>query len=139
MSHRHLNEIERGKIELLLHNGASRALVARRLGRSRAAICRELKHVPSRTGAYSAHEAQQDYKAKRRDCVRHRVLDRTKLYVYVRDKLSELWSPEQTSNRLCLDYPHDPWMRVCTETIYRTARCVFRLHTCGLQVIRGST
>jgi IS30 family transposase len=120
MSYHHLSESERGKIELLLHNGTSRTSIAQQLGRSRATIYRELNRLASRGSAYSAHEAQRDYKEKRRDCVRHRVLDRTILQIYVRDKLSELWSPEQTANRLWIDYPHDPWMRVSTETIYRT-------------------
>jgi transposase, IS30 family len=120
MSYHHLTEIERGKIELLLDNGFSRSAIARQLGRSRATIYRELNRLASRDGTYSAHEAQRDYREKRRDCIRHRVLDRMQLQTYVRDKLSELWSPEQTANRLWLDYPHDPWMRVSTETIYRT-------------------
>jgi hypothetical protein len=54
MSYHHLNKIERGKIELLLQNGAPRASIARRLGRSRATIYRELKRVPSRAGGYWA-------------------------------------------------------------------------------------
>jgi IS30 family transposase len=120
MSYHHLNEIERGKIELLLQHGVSRASISRQLGRSRATIYRELNRVGSRIGAYCAQEAQRDYEMKRRDCVRHRVLDRPELRAYVRDKLSELWSPEQTANRLWCDHPHNPWMRVSTETIYRT-------------------
>lgn len=79
MSYHHLNEIERGKIELLEHAGTSRASIARQLGRSRATIYRELRRRPCGPGVYDAQQAK----------------------------------------RLELDYPHDPWMRVCPETIDR--------------------
>ena len=35
------------------------------------------------------------------------------------DWLRSFWSPEEIVNRLRLDYPDDPWMRVNHETIYQ--------------------
>ena len=34
--------------------------------------------------------------------------------------LTALWSPEQISARLKIEYPDDPGMRVCHETIYQS-------------------
>lgn len=117
MSYHHLSEIERGKIEALLTNGTSRKEIARQLGRGRSTLYRELARTAS--GSYCAQQAQRDYAEKRKRCIRGRVLDRPKLCTYVRDKLGDSWSPEQIAHRLWLDHPHDPWMRVSPEAIYR--------------------
>jgi transposase, IS30 family len=43
-----------------------------------------------------------------------------KLLQEVSRRLEHLWSPQQISRRLRLDYPNDPGMRVSPETIYQS-------------------
>lgn len=46
-------------------------------------------------------------------------LKNKKLYSYVLEKLQESWSPEQIAGRLQqVEYPDDPSMHICHETIY---------------------
>ena len=43
-----------------------------------------------------------------------------RLHDAVNDGLAQKWSPEQVPARPKIDYPNDPEMRVCHETIYQT-------------------
>ena len=119
MSYQHFTPIERGKLEALHRNGESGRAIARRLGRAASSVCRELRRGRLGCGPYCAPYAQERYKRHRKACVRQSVLDRPALRDYVYDKLSDEWSPEQISGRLRRDFPHNGWMRVSPEAIYR--------------------
>ena len=47
-------------------------------------------------------------------------LRRGPLEHYVSRRLGELWSPREICERLALDYPNNPEMRVSHETIYQS-------------------
>jgi IS30 family transposase len=119
MPYRHLTPMERGQIEVLFHQGESRAAIARRLGRHRSSIGRELSRnaVPQKT--YGGEQAQQRYHEVRRECVRTKRLDYLPLRKYLFEEGSRAWSPEQVAGRLRVDYPYDGRMHVSPETIYR--------------------
>ena len=119
MSYQHFTPFERGKIEALHRNGESQRAIARWLGRAASSVSRELKRGQRAPGHYCACYAQKRYERNRKACVRPAVLDRPALRRYVYDKLSDEWSPEQISGRLRLDFPHNGWMRVSPEAIYR--------------------
>ena len=119
MSYDHFTPIDRGKIEGLRKAGESIRGVARRLGRAASSISRELKRGRVGAHGYCAQEAQKRYEQNRKACVRTQVLDYPPLRNYVCDKLTDDWSPEQIAQRLKRDFPHDGWMRVSPETLYR--------------------
>lgn len=47
-------------------------------------------------------------------------LCRGPLLTEVSKRLGQLWSPQEISQRVRLDYPDDPEMRVSHETIYKS-------------------
>jgi IS30 family transposase len=111
---------ERVIIQTLLEEHKSRSFIAKKLGRSRSTITRELNKWLGDSGSkYDASLAQwnaeDDYLNKRnRDKINtHR---RLKIYVY-RGLLNE-WSPEQIAGRIKEEYPNDPVMRISYEAIY---------------------
>lgn len=128
MPYTHLSPMERGSIEALLKQGLRQAEIARQLGRSPSAICRELARNRGNTKVYEASTAQKRYEVERKACRRTCSLDHGPLRRYLYDKLSEGFSPEQITGRLWLDFPGQPRMRVSHETIYRNLYADPKLH-----------
>jgi len=113
----HLTPVERGQIEILLKEGYSQADIARKIGRCRSVVCRELK----RNGGakrYRAVHAQQRYDVVRQACVPHKRLEYRPLWNFLFDKLIDNWSPQQVAKSLPVLYPDDPRMRISHETLY---------------------
>ena len=119
MSCQLLNAIERGQIQAMIRAGCSVRPIARALGRSPSTISREIHRNKSPHSGYDGTKAQKRYEERRKTCRRTRRLDDDPPRQYVRDKLMIGWSPEQIADRLWIDYPGNPPMRVSTETIYR--------------------
>lgn len=94
----HLTIEERESI-LKLQGHVSIREIARQLGRTASTISREIKRN-SEQGKYSANKAQQKYQARRKKCVRKRLLENPSIYDYVTQGLNKQWSPEQISGRL---------------------------------------
>lgn len=93
MDYTHLTLIERGKIELLLRQGASIQAIDRTLGRSAGAISRELK----RNGAspcYKAQEAQDAYTSRRKASKPHGKWN-AELAGEIEADFEKTYSPEQ--------------------------------------------
>lgn len=111
---------ERVIIETLLEAQKSKSFIARKLGRSRSTITRELgKWVGDSDSKYDASLAQwnseDDYLNKRnRDKIN--TYNRLKMYVY--RGLLKQWSPEQIAGRIKEEYPNDPVMCISYEAIY---------------------
>lgn len=107
---------EREQIAQFRNQGLSPAEIARRLGRHRATIGRELaRNSESRT--YWASSAQQKAAARRQR--RPRKLDDLQLNEYVRARLVQRWSPEQIAGRSPRAFPRQKRRRVSHTTIYR--------------------
>ncbi len=117
-SYNHLSSEERAIIQIARQDGETPAHIARRIGRDRSTVSRELARQSSE--AYCATEAAQRYTRKRRRCRRrHKLGAGTPLFAKVRDMLEHRqWSPQQIAQRLQIDSPDDPSMHVCHETIY---------------------
>jgi transposase, IS30 family len=114
---------QREEIALLRAQGESNASIARAVGCHRATIGRELAAgsttFPDRRPRYQASVAQA---AADRRAERHRagkLLTHPRLCTHVQAGLEEEHSPEQISQRLKMDFPDDPEMRVSHETIYK--------------------
>jgi transposase, IS30 family len=92
--------------------------IAGRLGRSASTITREVAANGGREGysAWAAHQRARGQARRPKLC----KLQRGPLLVEVASKLKQLWSPQQIAERLALDFPDDPEMRVSHETIYQS-------------------
>jgi IS30 family transposase len=102
------------QILLGLGRGESMSAVARRLRRSPSTITREVGTNGGR-GNYSAGHAHQ--RARRHKPAK---LRRGPLLREVSRRLQEPWSPQEIAQRLALDFPDNPEMRVSHETIYQS-------------------
>ena len=111
----HLTREDREEIAALRSAGESMRSVAAAIGKAPSTISRELRRNALDSGRYCAHVADGAYMARRQ---RSGVLERDKrLAGFVRDRLTEAWSPQQISG----------WLRsgaesglraVAMETIY---------------------
>lgn len=114
-SYRHLSREDRDEIAVFRAAGHSNVAIAGALGRSPSTISREVRRNALDSGRYSAHIADGAYMARRQ---RDAVLERDeRLARFVRDRLTEGWSPQQISGWLRSDA--EPGLRaVCMETLY---------------------
>jgi transposase, IS30 family len=109
---------EREQILLGIGRGESLSAIARTLGRSPSTITREVNANGGceQYSAWRAHERAREQARRPKPC----KLGRGKLAREVTRRLERLWSPEEISRRLPLDYPDEPEMRVSHETIYQS-------------------
>jgi IS30 family transposase len=128
------------EIEKLLDQGVSRAEIARRLGRARSTISREVArrswrpsdtaaaYTPYRpAGLRTGEQAKRQYRATIAQTHAERAGRRShrpvrmrsdRLVAYVRDRLARGWTPEEIAGRLRIEFPADTEMRVSHETLY---------------------
>jgi IS30 family transposase len=109
---------EREEISLGLHAGETLAVIAGRLGRAVSTVSREVAANGGRGGyrAWRAHERARQ-QARRPKAAR---LDHGALAAQVSAWLRKLYSPQQISARLRIEFPGDLLMRVSHETIYQS-------------------
>jgi IS30 family transposase len=114
-----LSFVEREEVFVGICRGESDSAIARRLGRHRSTIGREI----GRCGGRSR------YRPLRAEWVAQRLARRPKetklaacpeLLAAVEEGLGRCWSPQQIAARLRLEYPDDARMRLSHETIYRS-------------------
>lgn len=138
--YKHVSLAERIEIEKLIDQGMPQAEIARRLGRSRSTICREVNQRswrPSNTSAaYTPYRpvglrtgewTKRQYRATIAQGHAERAAQRShqpqrmrqdRLVGHVRDRLRRGWTPEEITGRLSWEFPDDPVMRVSHETLY---------------------
>jgi IS30 family transposase len=109
---------EREEILLGLARGESMSAIARSLGRAPSTITREVaaNGGPHGYGAWKGH-CRAGTAARRPKPAK---LAHPPLVAQVSTWLEELWSPQEISARLRLEYPDDPMMQVSHETIYQS-------------------
>ena len=121
-SGRYLCLAEREDIAVLHAQNRGVREIGRLLGRSASTISRELKRNATvrRPVRYrpSLAQAKADERARRPKVAK--LAANPRLRAYVQAKLLELWSPEQISHLLVVDFPHDEGMRICHEAIYQS-------------------
>jgi len=93
MSYTHFSIIERGKLELLLRQGAGVRAIGRALGRSAGAVSRELKRNGT-AQLYKAQEAQNAYVSRRRNSKPHGKWN-PQLAGEIEADFEKTYSPEQ--------------------------------------------
>jgi len=109
---------DREQILLGLCRGESMSAIARALGRSPSTVTREIGANGGREhySAWHAHRRAREEARRPKRC----KLRRGPLLDEVSRRLKELWSPQEIAQRLALDFPDDPEMRVSHETIYQS-------------------
>lgn len=127
MPYRHLTLEERRTLFRLLHAKVPLNESARRLGRHRATIYREIsrnlfRDVKAYRGYYpiTANDSARRRRQRRRKLVRD-----TRLRTHVIEKLELCWSPEPIAGRLKLA---GDGARLCHETIYQFVDSALALH-----------
>ena len=107
---------DREEIRVGLERGETLTAIAARIGRVVSTVSREVKANGGRD-AYRAHVAHQGaFERSRRPKTPKLACPR--LAATVAEWLEQWWSPEQISERLRIEFPDDPMMRVSHETIY---------------------
>lgn len=107
---------EREEIRVGLERGDTLTAIAKRIGRAVSTVSREVKANGGRD-AYRAHVAHQAaFEQARRPKTPKLACPR--LAGKVAAWLELWWSPEQVAERLRIEFPDDPMMRVSHETIY---------------------
>lgn len=117
MSHTHLTLSEREVIAQSLAAGKNQSQIARALGRDRSTISRELRRNGMNTG-YFPVQAEFFAAVRRSESKQPFTQHDERVWMYVRAKLGEQWSPEQIAGRLRAEFPHDARMHISHETIY---------------------
>ena len=114
-----LSLAEREEIRIGIHAGWSDAEIARRLGRHRGSIGREIKANGGRP-AYRAYAAERRSAAAARRPKPGWTESRPALWEEICGLLrARKWSPEQIARRLRRDHPGEPEWRVSHEAIYQ--------------------
>lgn len=114
---RHLSGEERRFLAQWLKDGLSKSQVARRLGRARSTVGRELRRN-SGTEGYAAAEAQRRAEERRRRPRRPRKMDSPEVNEYVRRRLVKSWSPDQIEGRSRREFRRRPNRQISRQTIY---------------------
>ena len=129
MKHKKLTKTERELLSQWKREGLSNIKCAKRLGRDKSTIGRELTRNKTRVSVghndweviyepLHAHYAAMDRKQKAFNA-KH-PLKNPDIYSYVLDNLRGGWSPEEISGRLReQDHKGDPHWQICMETIYQ--------------------
>jgi len=109
---------EREQILLGIGRRESLSAIARRLAHAPSTITREVQANGGREhySAWHAHTRAREQVRRPKPC----TLRHGRLLREVSRRLEQLWSPQEISRRLRLDYPDDPEMRVSHETIYQS-------------------
>lgn len=118
-SYRHLSEYERDSIESCLRAGVSKSEIARRIGRHRSTIGREISKYNLGKSCYDSRKADQIAVSKASTPRSPRKLLNADLWEYVYSLIRKRLSPEQISGRLKMEFPMDKSMQVSHEAIYQ--------------------
>lgn len=116
---RYLSEAEREQIVRLVAQKRCASVIARELGRHRSTICRELARGTVTRG-YSPAAGQRSADKARQGRRATKLAVNLRLRAVVIEGLKRHDSPEQIAGRLRVDFPDDPEMHVCAETIYQS-------------------
>jgi len=112
----HLSLEEREKIYGLRQQGKSFRGIGEVLGRSHTTLSREYQRHTKYGRKYLPCKAHQKAVLKTVDQRTKAPLKNLKVFLYVREKLRQNWSPEIIGGRLPIEYPQES---ICSETIYQ--------------------
>lgn len=150
----HISRVERGQIMFLKMGGLKVSEIARRIGRDKATISRELRrNISPYATCYTDESAQIWAERRRKQASRRCRLKNGRIRDYVEKKLEIGWSPELIAGRIRLDHPgetisheaiyqyvyhlDEPARSKCIHCLYRSHRRRRKRSTCkGLRKSR---
>ncbi|WP_456156712.1 IS30 family transposase [Streptomyces mirabilis] len=95
------------------------AAIAAAIGKSTSTVYREIGRGGKGDGSYDPWWAHNQALLRRQRPKTEKIREHAPLRSVVRDKLDKGWSPQQISRYLRRQYPDEPRMHACPETIYR--------------------
>jgi IS30 family transposase len=110
-------ESDRAILAQLLALKLSKQEIARRLGKDRSSVYRELARNSGPLG-YIPIEAQQRANIRRRLPRRQKKMDHPKVQQYVSERLDQCWSPDQIAGRAQREFRRDNSRQISRQTIY---------------------
>jgi transposase, IS30 family len=113
----HLTLEEREVIAHLHRIGSMQVEIAKRLGRDKSTISRELRRNCSRNG-YWAVAAQRKAETRRRKRPWTPKMERPEIERRVRQRLREYWSPDEIAGHLRKEFPRERRRHISHQTIY---------------------
>jgi IS30 family transposase len=116
-----LTQPDRAVLAQLLELKVPKQEIARRLGKHRSTIYRELARNTGPIG-YIYQEAQQRTDARRQLDRRERKMSDPRVRKYVCQRLKRFWSPDQIAGRLKHECRRQPERQVSRQTIYQWIR-----------------
>jgi|tagenome__1003787_1003787.scaffolds.fasta_scaffold20775221_1 IS30 family transposase len=116
---RYLTLLEREQIADLRRAGRSIRQIAAELGRVPSSISREIRRNCDEHGRYLPHAAHRAAARRRPRPKPAKLVANRQLASWIQEKLRRRWSPQQIAARLRCDFPDQPELWVCHETIYR--------------------
>ncbi len=119
VSPRFLSQDERIEIADLRQAGLSVREIALKVGRAPSTISRELRRNASGRRGYRPFEAHRMATARRVRDHRRRVETNIELRELIAELLMQRWSPQQISRHLRRQFPDEPRMHLCHESIYQ--------------------
>ncbi|MEV6628570.1 IS30 family transposase, partial [Amycolatopsis sp. NPDC051114] len=114
-----LSLAEREEIACLNAAGHGPRVIGRAIGRPASTVSRELTRNSGLSGVYRASSARHAAERRATRPKPAKLTGDTVLTQVVQAGLDRKWSPRQISERLVLDFPDEPEMRVSHETIYQ--------------------
>jgi transposase, IS30 family len=110
--------LDREEIFVGLARGETYSEIARRMGCSVSTVSREVAKNGGRRFYRASTAHGEAYRRARR--YKQAKLDNRRLKEVVHGYLEHWWSPVQAAQRLRIEFPDDPMMRVSHETIYKS-------------------
>ena len=136
ISSRYLSRCDREVICDLHKQGLSMRAIARRIGKNVSTVSRELKRGATEVGgAYVPSLAHRKSVVKRMRPKRRKAQINPQLMTTILEWTELAFSPQQIAGRLKVEFPDDPSMHVCHETIYQL---LYALAKDGVVVNLGS-
>jgi IS30 family transposase len=114
-----LSLAEREEIMVGVRAGLKPAEIARRIGRHRSVVCREVERNSNSDGMYYAGLAHARAQKRARRPKQFKLVGNRRLCAAIESWMDDGWSPGLIAAVLRKDYPDDRSMRVSHETIYQ--------------------
>ena len=118
-SYQHFTISERESLWEMQRTGKSNVEIAKKLGKHRSSVWREIKRNQNKDKSYHPWRATVLYIHRRKRCKRKSRLSNETILAFVTSALEQYWSPQIISQRWRMEHPNEP---LGHTTIYRALK-----------------